>query len=237
MVTTILHELAHACTAYALGVRSTLFNYSVDLDSTLADVGARALIGVAGPLFCLALGVLAWFAFRGARDSPAGLPWLYFTVFGIGTFFGNSMSISFVGDFSAVAALLSVPMGMRYAITTIGAVSVAAIHFWAGRQLMREVPVGTSRVRGMVGVVVLPALLGMTAVIVANMPRADSVTRCAEAAFWVFAALGAWTAPRDSRGSRGHVAVHWADVAVLLLAVAIVRFLVGGIAFMPDAVR
>jgi hypothetical protein len=27
MWTTILHELAHVCAAFALGVRSTLFNY------------------------------------------------------------------------------------------------------------------------------------------------------------------------------------------------------------------
>ncbi len=105
MVTTILHELTHACAAYALGVRSTLFNYSVALDLTQAQAAThqRALIGVAGPLFCLAFGMLGWLAFRRARDSAAELPLLHLSVFGTGTFFGNLMSTSFVGDFSSAA--------------------------------------------------------------------------------------------------------------------------------------
>ena len=139
MATTVLHEFTHAAVAYALGVRSTLFNYLVDLDLTPAQsaTDARAIIGIAGPLFCLGLGIAAWFAFRRMRGSTAELPFLFFAVFGIGTFFGNLMSASFIGDFSFAAAAMGVPMPARYAASVLGACCTAAIHFWAGRQLAR----------------------------------------------------------------------------------------------------
>src|SRR5687768_6412838 len=78
IVTTILHELAHVSTAFALGVRSTLFNYSgvVDLTAAQAASNLPAIIGVAGPIFCLAVGLVCWLAFRRADDSAAGLPLL-----------------------------------------------------------------------------------------------------------------------------------------------------------------
>lgn len=84
LLTTILHELTHALVAYSIGVRLTLFNYSVDLDLTPAQAAssARALIGVSGPLACFALGVVAWLAFRRARGSAAELPMLYLSVLG-----------------------------------------------------------------------------------------------------------------------------------------------------------
>ena len=53
MIVTVLHELTHAVVAYTRGVRSTLFNYFVDLDLTLnAATSIPALIGVTGPSFC-----------------------------------------------------------------------------------------------------------------------------------------------------------------------------------------
>ena len=236
-VTTILHELAHASVAYAVGVPSTLFSYFVDLDLTQADTGLhqRTLIGVAGPLFCLVLGVLAWVAFRRARNSGAELPLLFFTVFGIGTFFGNLASISFVGDFSWVALALNLPMWVRYALTTIGVLSVALIHFWGGRELVQWVPARAGKVSGIVGIIVLPVVVGTAAVILANQPmRGTMVTvRFAEAALWVFAAMGALSTKRHSPNGRERLAVRWADGAVLLLAIFVIRLMVYGIAFTP----
>ena len=73
MVTTILHELTHAALAYTLGVRATLFNYSVGLDLTPAQAATttRALIGIAGPVFGLGLGIVAWSAEGRGRYRPA----------------------------------------------------------------------------------------------------------------------------------------------------------------------
>ena len=237
MVTTILHELSHACAAYALGVRATLFNYFVDLDLTQAQAATadRALIRVAGPLFCLAFGIVAWLAFRRVRGSAAELPLLYLSVFGVGTFFGNLMSASFVGDFSAAAMVLRLPMTIRHAMSLTGAVSVVAVHFWAGRELARWVPAAVGRVVGMFGIIALPVVVGTAGVILVNlpMPPASVAARIAEASFWVFAAIGASVMRRRSDGDRERLRLRWVDCTVTLFAVLAVRLMVRGIPFAP----
>lgn len=237
MLTTIVHEFAHAATAFVLGVRSTLFNYSASLDLTHAQSVSHlpAVIAVAGPAVCLALGILSWLACQRARGSPAELPLLYLAVFGVATFFGNLMSASFVGDFAAVSIALGLPMPVRYALTAAGAASVVAIHFWAGRELVQFVPTHLGKVVAMLGIIALPAMLGMAAVILVNwpMPEASVSTRSAEGAFWVFAAIGAVLTKRDDPNDRGSLALRWADAAVLLFAILVVRLIVRGIPFVP----
>jgi hypothetical protein len=237
MVTTIVHELAHAMLAYALGVRSTLFSYFVDLELTPAQAAnyQGAIIGVAGPLIGLLLGMFAWLAFRRVRDSGAGLPLVYFTIFGVGTFFGNLMSIAFIGDFSAVARTLGLPMGVRYALAGIGALSTAAIHLWGGRTLAHWAPTGAGRVRSMVGVVALPVVLGMALVMVANqpMPSTFAAARLGEASLWLIAAAGALVAGQQSRNGNLDLQVRWFDCAVVLFALLVVRLLVPGVPLTP----
>jgi hypothetical protein len=237
MWTTILHELAHACAAFVLGVPSTLFNYSADLDMTPAQAASHlpVLIRLAGPVFCLVFGVFCWLGFRRTRGSAAALPLLYFSVFGLGTFFGNLMSTSFVGDFSSAAVALHLAMPVRYAVSAIGALSVAAIHFWGGRELVRMVPAYVGAMAGMLAVVAVPVVLGTAAVILVNqpMPAASMSARIAEAAFWLFAAIGALLAGRESRSNRGGLELRWADGAAAILAVLVVRLMVRGIPFVP----
>lgn len=237
MVTTILHELAHACAAFAIGVRSTLFNYSADLDLTPAQAATNlpALIRVAGPVFCLVFGMLSWLALRRLRGSAAEVPLLYLAVFGIGTFFGNLMSTSFVGDFSAAAVALRLPMTVRYAITVVGALSVAAVHCWAGREILQWVPAHVGKVAGILGIIALPVVVGTAAVILVNQPmRGTSPSaRVAEGAVWVFAAIGALVTRRQSPNGRDRLGLRWADGAVTLLAVLVIRLMVRGIPFVP----
>lgn len=95
-VMTILHELAHALTAYALGVPSTLFHFAVNIDRAHGTLNQRAFIAVAGPLFALAIGLLGWDLYTRTRNSRLGLPLLYFVMFGVGAFFGNLISTAFV---------------------------------------------------------------------------------------------------------------------------------------------
>jgi hypothetical protein len=228
MVTTILHESTHACVAYALGIRATLFNYAVDLDlrSARATIPERALIGVAGPLFCLTLGT---------RGSAAELPLLYLSLFGIGTFFGNLMSTSFVGDFAAAALMLNLPMAVRYTVSLIGGLLLAAVHFRAGREIARWVPARIDKMPGALGITVLPAVIGTAVVILVNLPMSPSsmAARAAEASFWLFAVIGAVTVRRPS-DQDGHVLrLRWADGVVMLLAVLAVRLMVRGIPFEP----
>lgn len=237
MLTTILHELAHATTAFALGVRSTLFSYFVDLDFTDQQRTSNlpAIIGVAGPTFCLALGIVSWWVFRRQRGSAAELPLLYLSAFGTATFFGNVMSMSSVGDFSRVAIGLDLPMAVRYGGTAIGALVVAAIQFWLGRHLVHWVPANVGRTAGVLGIVALPALLGTAAVILANqpMPSAFLGARVGEASFSLFAVIGAWTTRRNSWEGRGLPGLQWTDVAAATLIVLMVRLMVRGIPFVP----
>ena len=237
MITTVLHELTHAVVAYLLGVRSTLFSYFAHLDPTPAQAASPriSLIRIAGPLFCLGLGAIAWMAYRRTRDSDLRLPLLYFTIFGIGTFFGNLMSIALVGDFSSVAVALGLPMGIRISIAAIGALLVAAIHFWGGRELVQWAPAGVGRMGSMLGSVALPALLGTAIVIIVNqpMPPAFTAARLGEAAFWLFAAAGALATGGPALRSRPPVGVRWADAAALILAILVVRLMASGIALTP----
>ena len=232
MLTTILHEFAHALTAYVLGVPSTLYNYAADVDLTSASAHQHAVIGAVGPAFCLAWGALGWFALRRAPGS-AELPLLYVSVFGIGTFFGNLMSAAFVGDFSTAAVALGLPIGARYAISIVGLVSAAALHFWGGCRLLRWVPINVDRATGMIGIIAVPVVLGTAIVIVVNQPLVSASTRAAEALFWVFAAIAAMVTRRRSPDAREVLRLRWIDAVVMLLAVVIVRLMVRGIRFVP----
>jgi len=233
MATTIVHELTHAIAAYALGVRSTLHNYFVQLDLTPAQAATSipAWIGIAGPSVCFVLGIAAWVAYRRFRDSAVELPLLFFAVFGAGTFFGNLMSASFIGDFSAAAIAWHLPMPARYALSLAGVLGTAAIHYRAGRELARWVPPAAGRLAGVLSIIAAPVVLGTALVIVVNMPAANAPVRVAEAAFWIFAAMAVFvsgTAPRSRADP-----LRWPDAAVLLLTIFIVRLLVRGIPFVP----
>lgn len=51
-------------------------------------------------------------------------------------------------------------MTLRDGGTAIGALVVAAVHLWLGRRLVHCVPANASRTAGVLGIVVLPAILG-----------------------------------------------------------------------------
>lgn len=231
----ILHELAHAMTACALGIPSTLFHFFVDLDQERATSGERALFGVAGPVFSLAFGTLCWLARGKSRGSASELPLFYLSVFGLSIFFGNLISASFVGDFSKAAIALGLPRTARYIASAAGALSLAVLLFWAGGKLRRWMPVDAGPVRGTLGIVVLPALIGTALVILVNqpMPRGFVGARAAEASFWMFAAAGALVKGRNPRNGSGSSPWRWPDVALFLLVVLIVRIMARGIPFAP----
>jgi hypothetical protein len=237
MAITILHELAHAWAAYLLGVRSILYNYSAHVDLTPAQAATNlaVLIGLAGPTVCLVCGMLSWVAYRRSRHSASALPLLYLAIFGLGTFFGNLMSTSFVGDFSSAAVALHLPVPVRYAVTAIGALAVVSIHFRAGRQLIQTAPLTASRVVAMLGLIIVPVVLGTAAVMLVNqpMPRASVNARVAEASVWIFAGMGAMSGTRHAPDGSGTLELRWADGAVILLAVLAVRLMVRGIPMVP----
>jgi hypothetical protein len=231
----ILHEWAHALTAYALKVPSTLFHLYVQLDQADGTLNQRAVIRVAGPLFCLAVGLVCWFAYRKVKGAHAELLLLYLAWFGVATFFGNLMSTPFVGDFSGLARALQLPMLVRYGAGFIGLLSLCALSFLMGRELSKWAPQGVSAFKATFGLIVIPAIAGTAIVVLIYLPMPSdfAVARIGESSFWIFGAVGTFIIRKRPTASRRDLKVSWADFAVLLVAVLVLRLMVGGIALVP----
>jgi len=231
----ILHEGTHALTAYALHVPSTLFHVGVNLDQSRATANQLAVIGVSGPLLSLAFGLLCWGLYMRTRRSRPGLFFLYLAMFGTGTIFGNLISTSFVGDFSRAASTLQVPMAIRYAASIVGVLSLCGLSFLVGMELRRWAPVGAQSVKAMLGMIVLPVVVGTVIVLLSllPMPTPLAVGRASEALFWIFGAVGALVSRKLPSGNSPDLSVGWADVALLLAALLAVRLMVPGIALTP----
>ena len=105
----IIHEAAHAVTAYALDVPFTMFHFAVDVARDRGSLTDHATIGVAGPLCALIIGLVCWLFYSRSKGSRSELMLLYLATFGVATFFGNLMSAAFVGDFSRAAIALRLP--------------------------------------------------------------------------------------------------------------------------------
>ena len=136
----ILHELAHALTAYALKVPSVLFHLFVHIDPANTSLSQRSIIGVAGPVFCLLIGLVCWFAYWISVGTRARLVLLYFGWFGVATLLGNLISTPFVGDFSALAEAMQWPNSIRYGLSVVGAVLLCGLAFFVGRELRQWRP-------------------------------------------------------------------------------------------------
>ena len=230
----IAHEGAHALSAIALGFPSTLFNFWVDHQFTGATVVQRAIVGAAGPVASLVLGVVAAIAYRVVRRPAAGVPLLLLAAHGVSNFFGNLMSAAFVGDFSNAARALGVPMPLRYGIALVGVIGVGVTLFIAGRELRRWTSPGTGRFIATAGTTIVPMVLGTLFVIVINepTPMGDSfaTARLSEGAFWIVAAIGAFFATLRTTYELNPAKVLFVDVMVLVVTTGVVRLMSRGIA-------
>jgi len=225
----VVHELAHALTAYVFKVPFVLWHLYVDLDRSAGTLNERAVIGAAGPLLCLIIGLVCLFIYRLAKPE---LWLLYLGWFGVATLLGNLMSTAFVGDFSALAGMLRLPMWLRYSVSIIGALSLCGFAFLVGREMRKWAPEQIGRVKATIGMIVVPVIAGtaLTLLIYLPMPSNLGVGRLGEASFWIFAAVGALVSPNPSRYFQLY-RVHWVDFAILLVAIGVVRLMAHGIAF------
>ena len=235
-IITIIHEAAHAVTAVALGIPSTLFNFWVNHDFSHASAGERAAVGIAGPTVSLFVGVVCWFIYRRVRNSAAGLPLLYLAAIGVANFFGNLMSASFVGDFSAAAVVLGLSQTARYAASVTGAVALVAILFATGRELRQWTP-EVGRIAVVLGAVTAPALVGTAIIIVVNQPTpmgsSFMTARLGEASFWLFAAFGALFRGQHQRADDACLGIGWLDASAATAAILAVRIMAHGIPLRP----
>ena len=230
----ILHESAHALTAYALKVPSVLFHLYANIDQTHGTLNELAVIRAAGPVFCFGIGLICWLAYWKASGTRAELWLLYLGWFGVATLFGNLMSTAFVGDFSRLAQALRLPMSIRYGLSVMGALLLGGLAFLVGRELRKWAPAQVGGLKAMIGVIVVPVILGTALAILVFLPMPSQfvVGRIGESAFWIFAAVGTLLSRKRSQSIVSR-SLSWVDLAILLLAVGAVRLLVGGIAFVP----
>jgi hypothetical protein len=233
LIIVIIHESAHALTAYALDVPFTLFHFGVNLARDRGSLMELAAIGVAGPLSSLIIGLTCWLFYRSARGLRSELMLLYLATFGVGTFFGNLMSSAFVGDFSRAGEALRLPMPARYAASLVGFLSVCGLHFWTGWELRRLSPAGSSRLHAMIVMVLLPVVAETVILTLSFIPIPSALVfgRLAEASFWVFGAAGVLMSRNTPSGSSRTLHLGWADVAILAAAIIAVRIMASGIAF------
>jgi hypothetical protein len=229
----IVHEGAHAVIARASGLEATMFHFWVNIDAAdRATAGQRAAFGLAGPVSSLLAGLAAWIAYRSVHRSAAALPLLYLAAFGVSNFFGNMMSTAFLGDFSNVAVWLGLPMTMRYTLSAIGGVVAASTLFLTGRELARWRSPWAGRTFAVFAGIVLPVVVGTLLIILLNQPvpiPGFAAARAGESALWVFAAAGLLTAKGSESGTGHHLRVRFADVAIALVVVAVVRTMTIGI--------
>jgi len=233
LIVMVIHEWAHALTAYALDVPFTLFHYGVNLARDAGTPLELAAIAVAGPFSSLLLGLICWFCYRRSGGLRAELLLLYLTTFGLGGFVGNLMSAAFVGDFGRTAIYLRVPLVARYAASITGFILVSAVHFMAGWELRKLSAVGSGRLRSLIVMVVIPVVAGTAILALSFVPIPSALVfgRFAEASFWVFAAVGLLMSRRTPSGTSQTLQLSWADMAMLAAAVIAVRIMAGGIAF------
>ena len=233
VIVTSLHELSHAVTGYLLGFPSTLHHFYVDIDWSELTVEQRALVGVVGPLFSLVFGFACWVLYRHARGAARELPLLLLAAFGVGTFFGNLLSTSFVGDFSAAARASGLPMIVRHGLSAAGAIGFSATLFVAGKELARWAPAHGSRLAATVRLVAVPVTVGTALLALAYQPMpAKFVIGLAGASlFWVFAGIAVFLHARRPGEESPEVTAHWSDVAVALAAVIVLRVMARGLPF------
>lgn len=149
-------------------------------------------------------------AYRWLSRSAAGLPLLYLSTAGLVMFFGHLTSLA-----------AAVPGGL----------ASAAILFWQGRELQRWIPKKSGRIFGVIAVTLLPPIVGTGIVILVNLPLRDGSfvsARAIDAAFGIFAMVGAATGARRSTDGRSF-RLWWMDGTVALSAALIVRLMVHGL--------
>jgi uncharacterized membrane protein (DUF485 family) len=186
-------------------------------------------------VFCLSLGLVAWFARGLVRGLRLELLLLYLAWFGIATFFSNLIGTPSVGDFSGLAITFGLPMSVRYAAALIGLLSICVLSFFIGIEMRRWTPAGVGAAGAMFGMIILPAILGtlLALLIFIPIPSDWIPVRLGESAFWIFAAVGIFISRKQPSDSIRDLGPGWPDLVLLLVPAFVVRLIAGGIEFRP----
>jgi hypothetical protein len=200
LVTTMLHELAHAITSVALGGRPTL--HHVFVRHRGLSGGPRALVAGAGPIFSLIQGLacVAALPYAGGEPSAAGLALLWLALHGLVNFFGYLITTPFVpsGDLGKVAAYLGLTSAGRWGLFVAGLLATAWIGEWAAEPLLGFVvdPAATldagARTTHVLAIGVAPWIVGSVVIGAASRPAPHWISYVypASAGFFLLVTLG-----------------------------------------------
>jgi hypothetical protein len=226
------HEALHAATSYLLGFSSTLFHMWVNPDPATATPPQMAIIAAAGPVFSLAVGVTCWLLYkRPFRRRPSALMFLMLAAVGIYCFLGPLAGSALGGDFNLAFTVLNVSKAARYVFSAIGFVLLAWFMFYIGTKLVGWAPGNFGRGKAVIWTTIAPWLIGTVLILLVYWPLPSFLigSTLGGSVFWMFAVIGAtveFSAPRPAETISS--VTGW-DLAVALVAVAMVRLLVHGI--------
>jgi hypothetical protein len=178
LLTIVLHEVAHAVMALALGDHPVLYNTSVQNTNRQLSGTAHGLIAAAGPVFSLLQGATLLLLVRRSRGaSPSALFWLYMSVFGLINFFGYLLIAPLAkgADTGQIVALLHVPAAVQWTVA-VGSLGCLLLLMGSTAPLfLRHLPteaqaVPATRANGMRALLLWPWLVGSVVLVLLSLP-------------------------------------------------------------------
>lgn len=143
LLTTLLHELAHAVLGKLLGTLPVLYNSYVEGRNEQVPATTTLAVALAGPLFSLVQGaVLLGLARRDRGTGLGSLTLLFLAVFGLINFLGYVMTAPFVpyGDLGKAVRLLGLPLMVTCVAAAVSAGLLAWLIRGTGPLFLRFVP-------------------------------------------------------------------------------------------------
>jgi hypothetical protein len=186
LLTTILHEVAHALTGYVFHSQPVLHhNYVQHLQTDHLLVQQQVWIALAGPLFSFVQGIWAAVVFmKFNRQRLADLFLLWFAVLGLNNFLGYLMTGPFAraGDIGKVYALVNSPIGVQIGIAILAALALVFMAYKMTRPFLsfaykeEWIADGRQRKDFSFRILFLPWILGSCAMTLLYLPVAAVIS-------------------------------------------------------------
>jgi hypothetical protein len=225
------HEAVHAGVAYLLGFNSTLFQMWVNPDAATASARQAAAIAAAGPIFSLVLGAITWLLYKWRYSGrPSGLIFLMLAVNGIYAFLGPLVGTAFGGDFNIALKSLGASQVIQAVASITGLVSLPTFMFFMGKELSLWAPLSYGRAKNVLCTTCAPWFIGSLLILLVYWPLPTFLIgpTLIGSVFWFFAVLGASFSFSKARIVHSTSSVNGSDLAVMTLALIMVRMVVHG---------
>jgi hypothetical protein len=180
LLTTILHEIAHALAGLLFSSQPVLHhNYVEHLSWNDLSVQPQVYIALSGPLFSLIQGLVAGFVyFESTKKRPFDLFMLWFSILGMFNFLGYLMTgpLFHEGDIGKALVLLNAPVWFQILIALVGAVLLLFIAYKLTRPFLNFsykkewVKSGKYRKNFSFHILILPWLVGSAVITILYLP-------------------------------------------------------------------